>query len=59
MEEMVRKLNAEYGFGLTEEEIKVIAQQAEETKRMLQRLYQVDVSDVMPIMKVEKRRAKK
>ena len=31
MEEQVRKLNAEYGFNLSEEEIKVIVRQAEET----------------------------
>ena len=59
MEEIVRKLNAEYGFDLTEEEIKLIAQQAEEAKRMFQRLKEVDLRDVMPVMKVEKRRVRK
>jgi hypothetical protein len=35
MEEQIRKLNAEYGFNLSEGEIKLIVQQAEETERLL------------------------
>lgn len=59
MEEQVRKLNAEYGFNLSEEEIKVIVRQAEETDRLLRPLNEVDLIDVMPILKVEKKKVKK
>jgi hypothetical protein len=59
MEEQIRKLNAEYGFNLTEDEIKLIARQAEETERLLQPLNDVDLTDVMPILKIEKNKVKK
>ena len=59
MEEQVRKLNAEYGFNLSEDEIKVIVRQAEETERLLRPLNEMDLIDVMPILKVEKKKVKK
>jgi hypothetical protein len=59
MEEQVRKLNAEYGFNLSEDEIKVIVRQAEETDRLLRPLNEMDLIDVMPILKVEKKKVKK
>lgn len=59
MEEQVRKLNVEYGFKLSEDEIKVIVRQAEETDRLLRPLNEVDLIDVMPILKVEKKKVKK
>jgi hypothetical protein len=59
MEEQIRKLNAEYGFNLSEDEIKVIIQQAEETERLLRPLNEMDLIDVMPILKVEKKKVKK
>jgi hypothetical protein len=34
MEEQIRKLNVEYGFDLSEDEIKVIVRQVQETKRL-------------------------
>ena len=58
MEAIVRRLNAEYGFKLTEEEIKLIARHAEESNRLFQGLYEVDLTDVMPLMKVDKRKPK-
>ena len=58
MEEIVRKLNAEYGFNLSEEEIKLIAQQAEEAHRLFRPLYEVDLTDVMPMMKVDRSKGK-
>ena len=48
MEEQVRRLNSEYGFNLTEDEIKEIALQAEETERFLRPLNEIDLIDVMP-----------
>jgi hypothetical protein len=59
MEEQVRKLNAEYGFNLSEDEIKVIVRQAEETERLLRPLNEMDLIDVMPILKVEKKKVKR
>ena len=42
MKELIRKLDAEYAFGLNEEEIELIARQAEESARLYQKLYEVD-----------------
>jgi Asp-tRNA(Asn)/Glu-tRNA(Gln) amidotransferase C subunit len=56
MEELVRKLNAEYGFDLSEEEIQLVARQAEAAERLMKRLYEVDVSHVMPLATIERRR---
>ena len=55
MHEAIRRLNREYGFELSEEEIKRIALQAEEMSRLLKPLHEVDVTGVMPVMKVDKR----
>lgn len=53
MKDQIRRIDKEYGFNLTEEEIESIARQAEATHRLLQELYTVDVTDVMPLMKVD------
>ena len=45
MKELIRKLDAEYAFGLTEEEIDLIARQAEESVRLYQKLYEVDITE--------------
>ena len=55
MEELVRKLNVQYGFNLSEDEIKLIAKQAEEANRLFQPLYEVDPTGVMPMMKMDYR----
>lgn len=36
MKEIVRKLDAEYSFGLTEEKIELVARQAEDARRLFQ-----------------------
>jgi hypothetical protein len=59
MEEHVRKLDAEYGFNLTEEEIKLVARQAEEAKKLFQPLFEVDLIHVMPILKFDRKAARK
>ena len=43
MRELIRKLDAEYGFSLTEDEIELVAKQAEEMSRLYQRLYDVEI----------------
>jgi Asp-tRNA(Asn)/Glu-tRNA(Gln) amidotransferase C subunit len=53
MEEEVRRLNGEYGFNLSEEEIKLVARQAEEAQRLFQSLDEIDLTHVMPILKVD------
>ena len=55
MREAVKRLNAEYGFKLSEAEIELIAEQAEAANRLFQPLYEVDLFGVMPIMKVDKK----
>ena len=59
MEEQVRKLNVEYGFNLSEDEIKVIARQAEETERFLRPLNEMYLVDVMPVLKVDKKKVRR
>ncbi len=55
MREAVKRLNAEYGFILSEEEIDLIAEQAEADHRLFQPLNDVDLRGVMPILKVDKK----
>jgi Asp-tRNA(Asn)/Glu-tRNA(Gln) amidotransferase C subunit len=59
MEEQVRRLNREYGFDLTEDEIKLVARQAEEAERLFRSLHEIDLTDVMPILKVDHKKIKK
>ena len=55
MREEVKRLDAEYGFNLSEEEIELIVEQAEAANRLFQPLNDVDLLGVMPIMKVDKK----
>lgn len=55
MKEMVRRLDAEYGFGLTEEEVEIIAKQVEDANRLFKPLFEVDLTGVMPLMKVDRK----
>lgn len=55
MKDAVRRLNIEYGFKLSEEEIDLIAKQAEEANRLFQPLFEVDLTGIMPLMKIDKR----
>jgi hypothetical protein len=50
MRELIRKLD-EYGFSLTEEEIELIAKQAEEMSQLYQRLYDVKIDQEAPASK--------
>lgn len=58
MKEEVRRLNDEYGFNLSEAEIELISKQAEAARRLFQPLYEVDLTGVMPIMKIDKKERK-
>ena len=55
MKEAVRKLNVEYGFNLSEEEIELVAKQAEEAALLFQPLFEVDLSGITPLTKIDKR----
>jgi Asp-tRNA(Asn)/Glu-tRNA(Gln) amidotransferase C subunit len=55
MEERVRKLDAEYGFHFSDEEIQLIARQTEKFERLFQRLREVDLSGVMPVLKLNRK----
>lgn len=53
MKELIRKLDAEYAIGLTEEEIELIARQAEESARLYRRLYEVDIAEESLVSKTD------
>jgi Asp-tRNA(Asn)/Glu-tRNA(Gln) amidotransferase C subunit len=55
VENQVRKINREYGFNLSEEEIQTIACRAEEFERLFHCLYEVDLTDTAPLLKLDKR----
>ena len=54
MKEAVRRLNLEYGFNLTEEEIDVVAKQAQEAALLFQPLFEVDLTNITPLTKIDK-----
>jgi Asp-tRNA(Asn)/Glu-tRNA(Gln) amidotransferase C subunit len=51
----VRRLDDEYKFNLTDKEIDIIAQQAEEAALLFQPLFEVDLAGVSPLTKVDKK----
>lgn len=55
MKEAVRRLNQEYGFKLTEKEIDIVTQQAEQAALLFQPLFEVDINGLTPLTKVDKR----
>jgi Asp-tRNA(Asn)/Glu-tRNA(Gln) amidotransferase C subunit len=55
MEERVSKLDAEYGFHFSDEEIKLIARQTEKFDRLFRSLNQVDLAGVMPLLKLNRK----
>ena len=52
MKDAVKRINVEYGLDLTEEEIEAITKQAEASRKLFQKLYEVDVEDVVPALKI-------
>lgn len=58
MKDAVRRLNVEYGFNLSEEEIDLVAKQAEEAALLFQPLFVVDVTGITPLTKVDRRTRK-
>ena len=54
MRELIKKLDAEYGFNLSESEIELIAQQAERADELLKSLRSLELPEVAPLMKVDR-----
>lgn len=55
MKDAVRRLNDEYGFGLTDKEIDIVAQQAEEAALLFRPLFEVDIAGITPLTQIDKR----
>ncbi len=55
MKDAVQRLNDEYKLNLTDKEIDIVAQQAEEAALLFQPLFEVDLSGVSPLTKVDRR----
>ncbi|MFQ5684077.1 MAG: hypothetical protein ACE5HC_12485 [Candidatus Binatia bacterium] len=53
MEEIVWKLNSDYGFELSPNEVQKITRQAEAANRVFKCLGEIDLTGVTPIMKVD------
>ncbi|MBM2806447.1 MAG: hypothetical protein HW419_4340 [Deltaproteobacteria bacterium] len=56
MVEQVRRIDAQYGLHLTEEEIQLIAREAAAAEKMLACLYEVALGQTRPIMGIAKTR---
>jgi hypothetical protein len=56
MEEQVRKIDRQYGFNLSEEEIQTLARRAEEFERLFRCLYEIDLTDTAPLLTLDNRR---
>ena len=55
MKDAVRRLNDEYQFNLTDREIDLVAQQAEEAALLFNPLFEVNVDGLTPLTKIDKR----
>jgi len=55
MEDRVRRIDREFGLKLTEEEIRLITRQAESAEKFFLPLYEVDITGVMPMLKMDRR----
>jgi Asp-tRNA(Asn)/Glu-tRNA(Gln) amidotransferase C subunit len=53
MKDAVKRINVEYGLDLTEEEIEAITKQAEASRKLFQKLYEVDIEGVVPALKID------
>jgi hypothetical protein len=55
VEEQIKRLNAEYGLGLSQEEIELVARQAAKAEQLFRLLQEVDLTNVMPILKLDRK----
>lgn len=56
MEEQIRRLSAQYGWNLTDDEIRRLAAEASAQERVLERLNQVRLAQTRPVMGIFKSR---
>jgi hypothetical protein len=54
MREQIKKLDAEYGFNLTEAEVDSIVRQAERADELLRQLRVLDFPEGAPLMKIDR-----
>jgi Asp-tRNA(Asn)/Glu-tRNA(Gln) amidotransferase C subunit len=59
MKDAIRRLNVEYGFNLSEQEIDTVEKQAQEAALLFQSLFEVDISGVAPLTTIDKRSKKR
>lgn len=55
MKDAVKRLNDEYRFNLTDKEIDLVAQQAQDAALLFQPLFEADISGITPLTKIDKR----
>jgi len=56
MEEQIRRLSAQYGWNLGDQEVRRIAAEAVVQEKMLERLKQVNLAQTRPVMGIVKSR---
>ena len=54
MDQQVRRINAQYGLNLNEEEIQRIAREAALAESVLEALFEVDLDQTRPVMGIAK-----
>jgi hypothetical protein len=59
MEEQIKKISSEYGLNLSEKEIRLVARQAAQTEQLFQSFHELDLTNVMPILKLDTKLTKK
>jgi hypothetical protein len=57
MKELIRRIDAEYGFHLTEDEVARIAKESKDADSLLQEINSVDVSGITPLLKLALKRS--
>jgi len=55
MDEQLRKIDRDYGFNLSDEELQTVARRAAEFESLFRCLYEVDLIDTAPQLKLDKR----
>jgi hypothetical protein len=57
MKELIRRIDAEYGFHLTEDEVDRIAKESKDADSLLQEINSIDVSGITPLLKLALKRS--
>ena len=54
MRELIKNLDAEYGFNLSESEIDLVVRQAQKAAELLRSLHTLDLREIAPLMKIDR-----